>query len=127
MDAVPIARVTGALSYLASRGARLSFGSDSPSGPTYANPPGLNGRLEMRRWLEAGVTPIHLFRAATIVNAELFGLQDVIGTVEEGKRADLLLVTRNPMKDASAFDEIDLVILEGRVLRRSELSAENPQ
>ena len=81
----------------------------------------------MRRWLEAGVTPIHLFRAATIVNAELFGLQDVIGTVEEGKRADLLLVTRNPMTDASAFDAIDLVILEGRVLRRSELSAESTQ
>ena len=127
VDAVPIARVTGALSYLASRGARLSFGSDSPSSPTYANPPGLNGRLEMRRWLEAGVTPIHVFRAATIVNAELFGLQDVIGTVEEGKRADLLLMTRNPMKDASAFDAIDLVILEGRVLRRSELSAERTQ
>ena len=127
LDAVPIARVTGALSYLASRGARLSFGSDTPSDPTYANPPGLNGRLEMRRWLEAGVTPMRLFRAATIVNAELFGLQDVIGTVEEGKRADLLLMTRNPMKDASAFDAIDIVILDGRVLRRSELSAENAQ
>lgn len=125
VDAVPIARVTEALSYLASRGARLSFGSDTPSAPTYANPPGFNGRLEMRRWLEAGVTPMRLFRAATIVNAELFGLQDVIGTVEEGKRADLLLMTRNPMEDASAFDAIDVVILEGRVLRRSDLSAEN--
>ena len=46
----PIARVTAALSYLASNGGLLSFGSDTPSGPTYANPPGLNGRLEMRRW-----------------------------------------------------------------------------
>lgn len=125
VDAVPIARVTAALSYLASRSARLSFGSDTPSGPTYANPPGLNGRLEMRRWLEAGVTPMDLFRAATIVNAELFGLQDVIGTVEVGKRADLLLMARNPMEDASAFDGIDIVVLDGRVLRRSELSAEN--
>ncbi len=127
LDAVPIARVTEALSYLASRGARLSFGSDTPSAPTYANPPGLNGRLEMRRWLEAGVTPMRLFHAATIVNAELFGLQDVIGTVEEGKRADLLVMTRNPMEDASAFDAIDIVILKGRVLRRSDLSAENGQ
>ena len=123
----PIARVTAALSYLASNGGQLSFGSDTPSSPTYANPPGLNGRLEMRRWLEAGVTPAHLFRAATIVNAELFGLQDIIGTVEEGKRADLLLMKRNPMKDASAFDVIDLVILDGRVLHRTELSAKNAQ
>ena len=61
---------------------------------------------------------MRLFRAATIVNAELFGLQDVIGTVEEGKRADLLLMTRNPMKDASAFDAIDIVILDGRAIER---------
>ena len=74
LDAKPIARVTAALSYLTSNGGQLSFGSDTPSSPTYANPPGLNGRLEMRRWLEAGVTPAQLFRAATIVNAELFGL-----------------------------------------------------
>ena len=127
LDAKPIARVTAALSYLASKGGQLSFGSDTPSSPTYANPPGLNGRLEMRRWLEASVTPAQLFRAATIVNAELFGLQDLVGTVEEGKRADLLLMERNPMKDASAFDAIDIVILEGRVLHRTELSAKDAQ
>ena len=127
LDAKPIARVTAALSYLASNGGQLSFGSDTPSSPTYANPPGLNGRLEMRRWLEAGVTPAQLFRAATIVNAELFGLQDLVGTVEEGKRADLLLMKRNPMKDASAFDAIDIVILDGRVLHRTELSAKDAQ
>ena len=127
LDAKPIARVTAALSYLTSNGGQLSFGSDTPSSPTYANPPGLNGRLEMRRWLEAGVTPAQLFRAATIVNAELFGLQDLVGTVEEGKRADLLLMERNPMKDASAFDAIDIVILDGRVLHRTELSAKDAQ
>ncbi|MCY4488124.1 MAG: amidohydrolase family protein [Deltaproteobacteria bacterium] len=119
----PIARVTAALSYLASNGGRLSFGSDTPSSPTYANPPGLNGRQEMRRWLAAGVTPAQLFRAATIVNAEIFGLRDVVGTVEVGKRADLLLLARNPMEDVAAYDEIVIVILAGRVLHRADLSA----
>ena len=124
---VPIARVTAALSYLASNGGRLSFGSDTPSSPTYANPPGLNGFMEMHRWLDAGVTPAQLFHAATIANAEFFGLQEEIGTVEEGKRADLLLMTKNPMNDVSAFDAIDVVILGGRVFSRSELSAKNIQ
>ena len=123
----PIAGVTAALSYLASNGGRLSFGTDTPSSPTYANPPGLNGFMEMQRWLDAGVTPAQLFRAATIANAEFFGLQEEIGTVEEGKRADLLLMTKNPMNDVSAFDAIDVVILGGRVFPRSELSAKNTQ
>ena len=123
LDADPIARVTAALSYLASNGGLLIFGSDTPSDPTYANPPGLNGRLEMRRWTEAGVTPARLFRAATISNAKFFGLEEEIGTVQEGKRADLLLMTKDPFLDASAFDAIDIVILGGHVFRRSELSA----
>ena len=65
----------------------------------------------MQRWLDAGVTLAQLFRAATIANAEFFGLQEEIGTVEEGKRADLLLMTKTPMNDVSAFDAIDVVIL----------------
>ncbi len=124
---VPIARGSAALSYLASNGGRLSFGTDTPSSPTYANPPGLNGFMEMQHWLDAGVTPAQLFRAATIANAELFGLQEEIGTVEVGKRADLLLMTKNPMNDVSAFDAIDLVILGGDVFPRSVLSAKNTQ
>ena len=77
----------------------------------------------MRRWTEAGVTPARLFRAATISNAKFFGLEEEIGTVQEGKRADLLLMTKDPFLDASAFDAIDIVILGGHVFRRSELSA----
>ena len=124
---VPIGRGSVALSHLASNGGRLSFGTDTPSSPTYANPPGLNGFMEMQRWLDAGVTPAELLRAATIANAEFFGLQEEIGTVEEGKRADLSLMTKNPMDDVSAFDAIDLVILGGGVFPRSELSAKNTQ
>lgn len=121
--AEPIARVTAALSYLAVNGGNLSFGSDTPSDPTFANPPGLNGRLEMNNWIAAGVTPTTLFRAATIGNAEFFGLQDILGTVEHGKTADLLLITKNPVESIAAYDTIEIVILEGNVLLRSELSA----
>ena len=90
LDAPPITRVTAVLEYFADNGGTLLFGSDTPSDPTFANPPGLNGRLEMDRWMEAGVTPLQLFRAATVNNAQFFGLADQIGTVEVGKKADLL-------------------------------------
>ena len=54
LDAPPIARASATLGYFAANGGRLLFGSDTPSDPTFANPPGLNGRLEMSNWIAAG-------------------------------------------------------------------------
>jgi len=123
IDAEPITRVRAALGYLAENEARLLFGSDTPSDPTYANPPGLNGRLEMDNWIDAGVSPAQLFRATTIRNAKAFGLEEEIGSVEPGKRADLLLLRENPLESVEAFDSIEIVIVGGRVLDRADLSA----
>jgi len=125
LDAPPIARVSNVLRYFATNGGLLLFGSDTPSDPTFANPPGLNGRIEMDRWIAAGVSPLQLFVAATVGNAEFFGLDDEIGTIAEGKRADLLLLSKNPLVDVSAYDTIEYVILGGAVIERSTLSADS--
>ncbi|MEO1240486.1 MAG: amidohydrolase family protein [Pseudomonadota bacterium] len=127
LDAEPIARVTATLNYLAQNKGVLLFGSDTPSDPTFANPPGLNGRQEIDNWIAAGVTPAALFYAATIGNAEFFGLQDEIGTVETGKRADLLLMRENPAESVTAYDTIDVVIVAGKAVQRSDLSALNAE
>jgi imidazolonepropionase-like amidohydrolase len=118
-----VARVSAVTRYYATHDGRLLFGSDTPSGPTYANPPGLNGRWEMDRWMAAGVSARRLFRAATIDNAAFFGLADEIGTVEVGKRADLLLLNANPFDSVGAFDGITVVFVGGRAIERSALSA----
>ena len=123
LDAPPIARVTGVVRYFADNGGSLLFGSDTPSDPTFANPPGLNGRIEMDRWIAAGVSPSQLFVAATIGNASFFGIDDELGTVEVGKRADLLLLKANPLDGIAAYDSIEYVILGGTVIERSTLSA----
>lgn len=123
LDAPPIARVSAVLEYFASNGGQLLFGSDTPSDPTFANPPGLNGRIEIDRWVDAGVTLSQLFDAATIENAKFLGLDDEIGTIEVGKRADLLLLGKNPLHDLSAYDAIEFVILDGAAIERSSLAA----
>jgi len=123
LDAPSIARVSAVLGYFASNGGQLLFGSDTPSDPTYTNPPGLNGRIEMDRWIDAGVTLSQLFYAATIENAKFFGLDDEIGTIEVGKRADLLLLGKNPLRDLAAYDAIEHIILNGEAIERSSLSA----
>ena len=124
LDAPPIARVSAVLQYFASSQGRLLFGSDTPSDPTFANPPGLNGRIEMDRWIEAGVSPLQVFLAATVSNAEFFGLIDEIGTIETGKRADLLLLNDNPLDNVSAYDTIEYVILGGDVIKRTSLAVD---
>ncbi len=58
---------------------------------------------------------------ATSANAKLFRMGDSIGTVEEGKLADLILVDGNPVDDISVLesaDNVKLVMKEGAVMKR---------
>jgi len=119
----PIGRVAAATTYMAQHHARLLFGTDTPSAPTYANPPGLNAWMEMRHLADAGVTPEQIFQAATLSNARALKLDRDIGTVEVGKRANLLLVRADPRKTIDAYQQIVEVILGGRVLDPGALAA----
>jgi imidazolonepropionase-like amidohydrolase len=112
-----------ATAYLIARHGRILFGTDTPSAPTYANPPGLNGWLEMHRLIDAGETPAQIFESATLTNAQALKLDRDIGTVQVGKRADLLLLRQDPTQTIDAYAGIAKVILDGRVLDPSELAA----
>jgi imidazolonepropionase-like amidohydrolase len=109
--------------YLVSRGGRLVFGSDTPSGPTFGNPPGLNGYLELERLAKAGVPLDRLLAGATIEAARAFHLESHYGTVEAGKVANLLLLRANPLETVEAYDTIDVVVSRGTLHDRSSLAA----
>ncbi|HSZ08723.1 MAG TPA: amidohydrolase family protein [Steroidobacteraceae bacterium] len=116
-------RVKNATTYLVARHGRVLFATDTPSAPTYANPPGLNGWLEMHRLIDAGETPAQIFKSATLTNARALKLDRDIGTVQVGKRANLLLLRQDPTQTIDAYAGIEKVILNGRVLDPSELAA----
>lgn len=99
---------------------KLIFGTDTPANEGIGNPPGLNGRFELRHWFDAGIPLARILRAATIDNAITFGLKDR-GTIEPGKRADLLLLHANPLKTIDAYDAIDTVIVGGKAIERASL------
>ena len=109
--------------YLVAHGGRFVFGSDTPSGPTFGNPPGLNGVLELERLARAGIPLDRLLGAATIEAARAFRLDSLYGTVETGKVANLLLLRANPLETVEAYKAIDLVVVRGKVLERSALAA----
>ncbi|HEX4599631.1 MAG TPA: amidohydrolase family protein [Burkholderiaceae bacterium] len=121
--ALAINRVEHATGYLAAHGANVLFGTDTPSAPTYANPPGLNAWFEMKNLIDAGLTPTQIFRAATLSNAQALHLDRDIGTVEVGKRANLLLLRQDPTKTIEAYADVVNVILGGRVLDPVQLAA----
>jgi len=110
--------------HLATSGGRFLFGSDTPSGPGYGNPPGYNGYLELRRLAEVGIPLPTLFAAATLDNARAFHLDDRYGSVEPGKVANLLLLKKNPLETVEAYDSITTVVLRGEILKREELAAQ---
>jgi imidazolonepropionase-like amidohydrolase len=120
----PIRRNAVAIRYLAEHHARLLFGTDTPGSPTYANPPGLNGWMQMQSLVDAGVTPLQIFQMATLANAQALKLDNEIGTVQVGKRANLLLLRENPTQTITAYRTIVKVILHGRVLNPHDLAAQ---
>jgi imidazolonepropionase-like amidohydrolase len=102
---------------------RLILGSDTPAGDGFGNPPGLNARIEMQSWADLGAPLALILRAATLDNATALGLADSLGSIERGKRADLLLLGRNPLATISAYDAIETVFLNGVPIARDSLLA----
>ena len=118
-----LAQQTNAAAYVSQHRGNVLFGTDTPSSPTYANPPGLNGFIEMHRWVDAGMTPAEVFRAATLANADALHLTQNIGTVQAGKRANLLLMREDPTQSVDAYASVVKVVIGGRVLDVSDLIA----
>ena len=101
----------------------LIFGSDTPGVDGFGNPPGLNGRLELQNWADTGVSPALILRAATLENATALGMSRELGSIEVGKKADLLLLKDDPLANVSAYDSIETIFLNGEPVSREALRA----
>ena len=75
---------------------------------------------ELALLVDAGFTPMQALQAATRDPARFLALEDV-GTVEAGKRADLVLLSADPLADIHNSQKIEAVILGGRLFGRREL------
>jgi len=64
--------------------------------------------------VKAGFTPMEAIQAATLVPARFMRLDRELGTVEVGKRADLVVVHGDPLADVSAIRRTALVVTRGR-------------
>ncbi|MCU1259172.1 MAG: amidohydrolase [Bryobacterales bacterium] len=76
---------------------------------------------ELELYVQAGMTPLEAIRSATIVSARAMGLEKDSGTIEAGKRADLILVDGNPLDNIGDLRKVSWVIANGRLFDAAEL------
>jgi imidazolonepropionase-like amidohydrolase len=91
-------------------GVKVAMGTDSG-----VVPHGQNLR-ELEQMTNCGMTPIDALVASTRTAAELLGVLDDRGTIEAGKRADLVVVDGDPLQMAGLGDRVSTVIQDGRVV-----------
>ena len=83
--------------------------------------PGFSLYREIELYVEAGFTPMEAIQAATIVPARVMKLDKELGTVEAGKRADVIIVDGNPLESIHNIRKVQYVITNGMMYNCAEL------
>jgi len=77
--------------------------------------PGHTLHRELELYVKAGFTPLEAIQAATIVPARVMKLDSEVGSIEAGKRADLIVVDANPLDNVSNIRKLRFVVTQGRL------------
>jgi imidazolonepropionase-like amidohydrolase len=83
--------------------------------------PGFSVDREIELYVQAGFTPMEAIQAATLVPARAMGMEKESGTIEVGKRADVILVDGNPLENISDIRKVAVVFTGGRMYQPSAL------
>lgn len=93
-------------------GVKIAFGTDQGVAPHGEN------AMEFSYMVEAGMSPMVAFKAATIEAAKLLGVEKDLGTIEPGKFADLVAVPGDPLADIKVVMKPSFVMKGGAVVKR---------
>jgi imidazolonepropionase-like amidohydrolase len=83
--------------------------------------PGYSLHREIELYAQAGFTPMEAIQAATIVPARAMGVDKELGTIEKGKRGDLILINGDPLADIHNTRNVEYVITNGTMYHTAEL------
>lgn len=99
-----------------SKGVKIALGTDTIIDSM--TPYGEFSVLELKTMVDLGMTPLEAIQSATQIGAEVLGLEEHIGTVEEGKLADLLIINGNPAENIEVLmnpENVEYVIQNGKI------------
>jgi imidazolonepropionase-like amidohydrolase len=94
-------------------GVKIGFGTDAA-----VYPHGQNAK-EFKLMVDLGMPAIDALRAATSVDAELFGIAQKVGTLEKGKLADIIAIPGDPTTDITATERVSFVMKEGKIVKNT--------
>ena len=83
--------------------------------------PGHSLHREIELYVKSGFTPMEAVQAATIVPARVMKMDKEVGTIEAGKRADLIILDANPLEAISNIRKVRSVITNGRLYDPAQL------
>ncbi|NOT59242.1 MAG: amidohydrolase family protein, partial [Acidobacteria bacterium] len=98
----------------------LLAGTDALDGDVI---PGLSLHQELERFVRAGLTPLEALQTTTRNAARYFGTLAESGTIERGKRADLLLLDADPLRDIHNTQKIHAIIHNGKLIDATQRAA----
>jgi imidazolonepropionase-like amidohydrolase len=107
-----------AIGALHAAGAAVLAGTDTFDG---FDLPGVSLHQELALLVHAGLTPLEALQSATRNGAAYRGALATEGTIEPGKRADLVLLEASPLSDIRNTRGVQSVVIVGNLLRRSDL------
>ncbi len=94
------------------KGVRIAYGTD-----VGAIPHGESAR-DFSYMVAYGMTPLQAIQSATVVSAELMGLDEIAGALQPGMAADIIAVEGNPLEDISLLGSVTFVMKDGVVYRQ---------
>ncbi|MEY4185104.1 MAG: hypothetical protein RIT02_138 [Planctomycetota bacterium] len=92
-------------------GVKIAFGTDSG-----VSVHGENAH-EFELMVEGGMPPMEAIQSATLQASRLLKVEDILGTLEAGKLADVVAVDGDPLENISAMKKVVFVMKEGQVYR----------
>ncbi len=101
-----------------SMGVPIGAGTDTPIALAV---PGYSLHSELEFLVRAGLSPLEALQSATVRPAEFFSLQGEMGSIDIGRRADLVLLDANPLDDIANTKSIVAVVTKGELLTKDEL------
>jgi imidazolonepropionase-like amidohydrolase len=93
-------------------GIRLTMGTDTGVHPHKDAP------KQLAYMVQYGMTPMQAIQAATKVGAEALGIEAEVGQIAPGYAADIVAVTRDPLADIHAMDDVEFVMKQGTVYKQ---------
>ena len=102
-------QISGTFKKAHKRGVKIAFGTDAG-----VQKHGTNWK-EFVYMVENGMSEMKAIQSATMETAKLLRIEDKLGSIEEGKLADMIAVKGNPLDDISILENIEVIIKDGIV------------